>query len=98
MAKSTFQNTQIGKRVLKLTNLEKSIYKTEKILKAEVIKYYYSVAPTMLKYIKGRPLSLIRYPDGIEGEVFYQKNKEKSLKSNLAYINMWIYLILMKEL
>lgn len=75
LAKSSFQNTQIGKRVLKLSNLEKSIYKTEKILKAEVIKYYYSIAPTMLKYIKGRPLSLIRYPDGIEGEVFYQKNK-----------------------
>lgn len=75
MAKSTFQNTQIGKRIVKLSNLEKSIYKTEKILKAEVIKYYYSIAPTMLKYIRGRPLSLIRYPDGIEGEVFYQKNK-----------------------
>ncbi|MEP7269792.1 MAG: non-homologous end-joining DNA ligase, partial [Saprospiraceae bacterium] len=75
MAKSTFQNTQIGKRVLKLSNLDKSIYKNEGILKAEVIKYYYTIAPTMLKYIKGRPLSLIRYPDGIEGEVFFQKNK-----------------------
>ena len=75
MAKSSFQNTQIGKRVLKLSNLEKSIYKKEGILKAEVIKYYYSIAPTMLKYIRGRPLSLIRYPDGIEGEIFYQKNK-----------------------
>lgn len=75
MAKSTFQNTQIGKRVLKVSNLEKSIYKKDGILKAEVIQYYLSIGPTMLKYIKGRPLSLIRYPDGIEGEVFYQKNK-----------------------
>ncbi|MBK6392487.1 MAG: non-homologous end-joining DNA ligase [Saprospiraceae bacterium] len=75
MAKSTFHNAQIGKRLLKLSNLEKSIYKKEGILKAEVIQYYLQIAPTILKYIKGRPLSLIRYPDGIEGEVFYQKNK-----------------------
>ncbi len=75
MSKSTFINTQIGKRVLKVSNLEKSIYKQDGILKAEVIQYYLTIGPTMLKYIKGRPLSLIRYPDGIEGEVFYQKNK-----------------------
>ena len=75
MAKSTFYNTQIGKRVLKLSNLDKSIYKKDGILKAEVIQYYLNIGPTILKYIKGRPLSLIRYPDGIEGEVFYQKNK-----------------------
>jgi len=75
MAKSTFHNTQVGKRKLKLSNLEKAIYKNEGILKAEVIQYYLQVAPTLLKYIRGRPLSLIRYPDGIEGEAFFQKNR-----------------------
>lgn len=75
MAKSTFHNTRVGKRILKLSNLEKAIYKQEGILKAEVIQYYLQVAPTLLKYIRGRPLSLIRYPDGIEGEAFYQKNR-----------------------
>ncbi|MEP7322303.1 MAG: non-homologous end-joining DNA ligase [Saprospiraceae bacterium] len=75
MAKSTFHTTQIGKRVLKISNLEKTIYKNDGILKAEIIQYYLSIGPTILKYIKGRPLSLIRYPDGIEGEVFFQKNK-----------------------
>ena len=75
MAKSTFHNTQVGKRKLKLSNLEKAIYKKEGILKAEVIQYYLQVAPTLLKYIRGRPLSLIRYPDGIEGEAFFQKNR-----------------------
>jgi len=75
MAKSTFHNTQVGKRILKLSNLEKAIYKKEGILKAEVIQYYLQVAPTLLKYIRGRPLSLIRYPEGIEGETFFQKNR-----------------------
>ena len=55
MAKSTFHNTQIGKRVLKLSNLDKSIYKNDGILKAEVIQYYLHIGPTILKYIKGRP-------------------------------------------
>lgn len=75
MAKSTFHNTQVGKRKIKLSNLEKAIYKQEGILKAEVIQYYLQVAPTLLKYIRGRPLSLIRYPEGIEGETFFQKNR-----------------------
>lgn len=66
-----------GKRTLEVTNLEKVLYPEDHILKAEIIQYYLRIAPTILYHIKGRPLTLIRYPDGIEGERFYQKNRPR---------------------
>jgi bifunctional non-homologous end joining protein LigD len=44
------------------------------VSKRDVINYYYQVAPYMLPYMKDRPQTLIRYPNGIEGESFYQKD------------------------
>jgi len=71
----TSQWVEIGKRKLELSNLEKVLYPDDHVLKAEVIQYYLKIAPTILNHIKGRPLSLIRYPDGIYGEQFFQKNR-----------------------
>jgi DNA ligase D-like protein (predicted ligase)/DNA ligase D-like protein (predicted polymerase)/DNA ligase D-like protein (predicted 3'-phosphoesterase) len=71
----TSQITQVGKRKIELSNLEKVLYPNDHILKAELIEYYLKVAPTVLSHLKGRPLSLVRYPDGIEGEKFFQKNR-----------------------
>ncbi|HET6527887.1 MAG TPA: non-homologous end-joining DNA ligase, partial [Balneolaceae bacterium] len=68
------QLVEIGKRKLEISNLEKILYPGEQISKAEVIEYYLSIAPTMLYHIKGRPLMRIRFPDGIAGERFFQKN------------------------
>lgn len=73
MAKNS-QWVEVGKRKLKLSNLEKILYPDEGFTKAEIINYYLNIAPTILYHIKGRPLTLIRYPDGIEGEQFFQKN------------------------
>lgn len=74
MAKKT-QWTQVGKRKLEISNLEKELYPDKKITKAEIIQYYLKIAPTLLNHIKGRALTLIRFPEGIQGESFYQKNK-----------------------
>lgn len=68
---------KVGKRDLEISNLPKVLYPEDHILKAEVIEYYLRIAPTILYHIKGRPLTLIRYPDGIHGEQFYQKNRPK---------------------
>ncbi len=68
------QWVEIGKRKLELSNLEKILYPEDQITKAEVIEYYLNIAPTMLYHIKGRPLTLIRYPDGVNNQRFYQKN------------------------
>ena len=66
---------QVGKRKLELSHLDKVLYPDDLILKAELIEYYLKVAPTILAHLKGRPLSLVRYPDGIDGEKFFQKNR-----------------------
>ncbi|HYG20711.1 MAG TPA: DNA ligase, partial [Ohtaekwangia sp.] len=74
MAKKT-QWAQVGKHTVELSNLSKVIYPDDNIIKAEIIDYYLKIAPTVLHHIKGRALTLIRFPDGIYGESFYQKNK-----------------------
>jgi len=61
----TSQLVEVGKRKLELSNLEKILFPEDEVLKAEVIQYYLSIAPTILNHIKGRPLSLVRFPDGI---------------------------------
>ncbi len=67
--------TRVGKRKIELSNLDKVLFPDAGIVKAEVIEYYLTMAPTLLNHIKGRALTLIRYPDGITGEMFYQKNR-----------------------
>ncbi|MBT1703725.1 non-homologous end-joining DNA ligase [Chryseosolibacter indicus] len=75
MAKKNSQWVQVGKRNVELSNLDKVLFPEDHVLKAEVIEYYLKIAPTILNHIKGRALSFIRFPDGIHGESFYQKNK-----------------------
>lgn len=74
MAKKS-QWVTIGKRKVELSNLDKVLFPEDNIVKAEVIEYYLNIAPTLLNHIKGRALTLIRFPDGIHGETFYQKNR-----------------------
>jgi bifunctional non-homologous end joining protein LigD len=59
---------------LKLTNLKKIYWPKEKISKGEMLKYYYSIADYIMPYMKDRPQSLNRFPNGINGESFYHKN------------------------
>ena len=61
-------------RKLKLTNVDKVLYPTSQVVKAELIQYYLSVAEHMLPFVKDRPMTLIRYPDGIDKGRFYSKN------------------------
>lgn len=75
MAKKNTQWTQVGKRKLELSNLDKVLFPEDGVVKAEVIEYYLKIAPTILNHIKGRALTMIRFPDGIHGESFYQKNR-----------------------
>ena len=74
MAKDS-QIVNVGKRKLELSNLKKVLFPDDDIVKAQVIEYYLKIAPTILNHIKGRPLSLVRFPDGIYGERFFQKNR-----------------------
>ena len=62
---------------LKLTNLDKILYPTAKFTKGQVIDYYARIAPAMIPHLKGRPLTLKRYPSGVDGEFFFEKNATK---------------------
>src|ERR1051326_6615865 len=75
MPSRTSQIAQVGKRQIELSNLTKALFPEDQIVKAQLIEYYVKVAPTVLAHLKGRPLSLVRYPDGIGGESFFQKNR-----------------------
>ncbi len=59
---------------LRLSNLDKVLYPDVGFTKADVIHYYSQVAPVMLPHLRGRPLTLRRYPDGVDGPSFYEKN------------------------
>jgi bifunctional non-homologous end joining protein LigD len=75
MAPRTSHIAQVGKRQFEVSNLTKVLFPDDQIVKAHLIEYYLKIAPTVLAHVKGRPLSLVRYPDGIRGESFYQKNR-----------------------
>jgi bifunctional non-homologous end joining protein LigD len=60
-------------RRLKLTNLDKVLYPRAGFTKAEVLDYYARVAPAMLPHLRGRPLTLRRFPNGVEDKSFFEK-------------------------
>jgi bifunctional non-homologous end joining protein LigD len=63
----------VGGRVLELSNLDKVMYPATGFTKGQLIDYYARVAPALLPHLAGRPLTLIRYPNGVEGGHFYEK-------------------------
>jgi len=72
--KEETQVRNINGNDIKFTNLSKIYWPKEKITKRDLINYYYQAAPFILPYLKNRPQSLNRFPNGINGKSFYQKN------------------------
>jgi bifunctional non-homologous end joining protein LigD len=72
MSSKTELNVQ-GKR-LAVSNLDKVLYPKVGFTKGQVIDYYIRIAPVLLPHLKDRPLTMKRYPDGVDGEFFYEKN------------------------
>jgi bifunctional non-homologous end joining protein LigD len=65
-----------GKR-LSLTNLDKVLYPAAGFTKGQVIDYYARIAPALVPHLAGRPLTLKRYPEGVDKEFFFEKNATK---------------------
>ena len=65
---------EIQGRHLKLSNLEKVLYPAVGFTKKDVIDYYARIAPAIIPHLAGRALTRKRYPDGVEGEPFFEKN------------------------
>jgi bifunctional non-homologous end joining protein LigD len=67
------QAVEVGGRSLRLSNLDKVLYPAAGFTKAQVIDYYTRVAAAVLPHLRGRPLTLKRYPNGVEAGHFYEK-------------------------
>jgi len=71
---SSSQNVEIDGRHLTLTNLEKVLYPATGFTKGQVIDYYARIAPVLVPHLSGHPLTLKRYPGGVDQEFFFEKN------------------------
>jgi bifunctional non-homologous end joining protein LigD len=72
--KSEKVTVRVGRHELTLSNLTKVLYPEVGFTKGQVIDYYTRIAPVMLPHLKDRPLTLKRYPDGVDGKFFFEKN------------------------
>ena len=72
-AAETKVNVAVDGRELTLSNLDKVLYPQVHFTKAEVIDYYSRIAPVLLPHLKGRPLTLKRYPNGVDQPFFFEK-------------------------
>jgi bifunctional non-homologous end joining protein LigD len=68
------QHLLINDRQIPIKNLDKPFWPTEGFTKGDIMEFYISIWPYLAPHLKDRPLSLVRYPEGIEGQFFYQKN------------------------
>ncbi len=67
-------SVQVDGHKLELSNLDKVLYPAAGFTKAQVVDYYQQIAPVLLPHIADRPVTIKRYPDGVDGKFFFQKN------------------------
>lgn len=70
---------KVGQRTLSLSNLDKVLWPRDGYTKGDLIDYYRSVAGVLVPHLKERPLTLQRYPDGIDGFSFFEKSLPKGI-------------------
>jgi bifunctional non-homologous end joining protein LigD len=73
-SKKETEELKVDGHLLKFTHLNKLYWPEDGVTKRDMFNYYHQVAPFMVPYLKDRPMSLNRFPGGIHGESFYQKN------------------------
>ena len=74
-------SVHVDGRTLSLSNLDKVLYPETGFTKGEVIDYYTRVAPVLLPHLAGRPLTVKRYPNGVDGAFFFEKNAPRGTPS-----------------
>jgi bifunctional non-homologous end joining protein LigD len=77
-----------GKK-LSVSNLNKVLYPKVGFTKGQVIDYYIRIAPVLLPHLKDRPLTMKRYPNGVDGEFFYEKNCPSHRPSWVKTAKVW---------
>ncbi len=74
---------------VQFSNLEKIFWPDEQYTKGDLIEYYRAVSPWMLRYLAERPLVLTRYPDGINGKSFFQKDAPAYAQAFVRTVTIW---------
>jgi bifunctional non-homologous end joining protein LigD len=80
---------EIQGRRLKLSNLDKVLYPALGFTKAQVIDYFVRIAPVLLPHLRGRPLTMKRYPEGVNGGHFYEKNCPRHRPEWVKTTSVW---------
>jgi bifunctional non-homologous end joining protein LigD len=80
---------RVEDRTLRLTNLDKVLWPEVGFTKGQMIDYYTRVAPALLPHLRDRPLTLKRYPNGVDGQMFYEKNCPQHRPEWLATAKVW---------
>jgi len=73
MSTRTTSTLKVGSKTLEVSNLNKVLYPAVGFTKGQIIDYYIRIAPVLLPHLKDRPLTLKRYPNGVEQPFFYEK-------------------------
>jgi bifunctional non-homologous end joining protein LigD len=76
-------------RSVRFTNLDKLFWPRDKYTKGDLVEFYRTISPWLLPYLRHRPLVVTRYPDGIEGKSFYQKNAPDWVPSWVRTERIW---------
>ncbi len=76
---------------LKLSNLDKVLYPATGFTKGQVIDYYARIAPALLPHLKDKPLTMKRYPGGVNEEFFFEKNAPKHRPEWVKTVPVWSY-------
>ncbi|MBV9483516.1 MAG: non-homologous end-joining DNA ligase [Acidobacteria bacterium] len=82
---------EIEGKHLKLTNLDKVLYPASGFSKRQVIDYYVRIAPVLLPHLKDKPLTMKRYPGGVNEEFFFEKNAPKHRPDWIKTVPIWSY-------
>ncbi len=86
---SRVTSDEAPKREIQLSNLKKIFWKEETYTKGDLIEYYRSISPWLLPYLRDRPLVLTRFPDGIDGKSFYQKDAPEFAPDWIRTVPIW---------
>jgi bifunctional non-homologous end joining protein LigD len=79
----------VGGRTLSISNLDKVLYPEAGFTKGQVIDYYTRISPVLVPHLRQRPLTLKRYPNGVDGQFFYEKNCPSHRPSWIPTVAVW---------
>lgn len=80
---------RVDGRALKLTNLDKVLYPSSGFTKADLIDYYTRISPVLLAHLRDRPLTLKRYPNGVQEQYFYEKQSPSHRPEWVQTTTIW---------